>query len=84
MSKYYFFNSSVEAEKFIKENNIKDYKFQAPILFGYGVLVVQDTFVCEICGEKTPVDCEGSEPNTCAECMPIKPTNIKGVCDYDW
>ena len=28
-------------------------------------------FVCEICGEETPVECEGSEPNTCAMCMPI-------------
>ena len=84
MSRYYFFNNSVEAEKFIKENNIKDYKLQAPILFGYGVLVVQDTFICEICGEKAPVEYEGSEPNTCAECMPIEPTDVKGVCDYDW
>lgn len=84
MSKYYFFNSSVEAEKFIKENNIKDYKLQAPIFFDYGVLVVQDTFICEICGEKVPTDYEGSEPNTCVECMPIEPTNIKGVCNYEW
>lgn len=84
MSKYYFFNNSVEAEHFVKENNIHDYKIQAPILFGYGVLVVQDYFHCEICGEKTPVDCEGCEPNTCEDCMPIGHTNIKGVCDYDW
>ena len=28
-------------------------------------------FICEICGEKTPIECEGSEPNTCAMCMPI-------------
>jgi ribosome-binding protein aMBF1 (putative translation factor) len=28
-------------------------------------------FICEICKEKTPIECEGSEPNTCAECMPI-------------
>lgn len=80
MSRYYFFNSSVEAEKFIKENNIKDYKLQAPILFGYGVMVVQDTFICEICGEKTPVDYEGREPNTCQDCMPLN----KGEYDGDY
>lgn len=28
-------------------------------------------FVCEICKQKTPVKCEGSEPNTCADCMPL-------------
>ena len=28
-------------------------------------------FICEICKEKTPIECEGSEPNTCAECMPF-------------
>lgn len=84
MSRYYFFNSSVEAEKFIKENNIKDYKLQAPILFGYGVLVVQDTFICEICGEQTSTDFEGAEPNVCASCLPTKPIEEKGGCDYDW
>jgi hypothetical protein len=30
------------------------------------------TFVCEICHCITPISCEGSEPNTCAMCMPIK------------
>lgn len=29
-------------------------------------------FKCEICGEITPIECEGSAPNTCAMCMPIK------------
>ena len=28
-------------------------------------------FVCEICDCLTPKEYEGSEPNTCAECMPI-------------
>ena len=28
-------------------------------------------FVCEICHCVTPTECEGSEPNTCADCMPI-------------
>lgn len=27
-------------------------------------------FVCEICKCETPIECEGSEPNTCADCMP--------------
>lgn len=29
-------------------------------------------FICEICHCKTPIECEGSEPNTCADCMPIR------------
>lgn len=29
-------------------------------------------FNCEICHQLTPIKCEGSEPNTCAMCMPIK------------
>ena len=28
-------------------------------------------FLCEICGCLTPYECEGSEPNTCAMCMPL-------------
>lgn len=32
-------------------------------------------FKCEICGEKTPIHCEGSYPNTCAMCMPIEEIN---------
>ena len=28
-------------------------------------------FICEICHEKTPIECEGAEPNTCAMCMPL-------------
>lgn len=71
MNKHYF-NSIEEAEKFIKANNIKDYHFQTPEYLENGVdLVIHKTFICEICGEKTPIECEGSEPNTCAECMPI-------------
>ena len=31
----------------------------------------KDAFVCEICHCITPIECEGSEPNTCADCMPI-------------
>lgn len=28
-------------------------------------------FCCEICHCITPIECEGSEPNTCADCMPL-------------
>lgn len=31
----------------------------------------EDTFTCEICKCVTPKRCEGSEPNTCADCMPL-------------
>lgn len=33
-------------------------------------LIKNETFKCEICGCKTPIECEGSEPNTCEMCMP--------------
>ena len=39
-------------------------------------------FICEICHCKTPIACEGSEPNTCADCMPIRddfPTMARNV-----
>lgn len=29
-----------------------------------------NTFKCEICGEITPKECEGGEPNVCAGCVP--------------
>lgn len=35
----------------------------------------KDAFVCEICGCITPIECEGTEPNTCAYCMP--PADLK-------
>lgn len=80
MNKHYF-NSIEEAEKFIKANNIKDYHFQTPEYLENGVdLVIHKTFVCEICGEETPIECEGSEPNTCAECMPIN-VEERGDCN---
>ena len=38
------------------------------------------TFVCEICGEITPKECEGTEPNTCAMCMPCEnPQNLSEI-----
>lgn len=71
MNKHYF-NSIEEAEKFIKANNIKGYHFETPEYLENGVdLVVHKTFICEICGEETPIECEGSEPLTCCDCMPI-------------
>lgn len=41
-------------------------------------------FICEICKNETPIECEGSEPNTCADCMPldidlVAPFGRKGV-----
>lgn len=30
----------------------------------------EKTFICEICKKETPISCEGTEPHTCAECMP--------------
>lgn len=35
-------------------------------------------FVCEICRCPTPIECEGSEPNTCAMCMPLSDVDLKG------
>lgn len=35
-------------------------------------------FLCEICGCLTPVECEGSEPNTCAMCMPLPDNEFVG------
>lgn len=35
----------------------------------------KDFFVCEICGCITPIECEGTEPKTCAYCMP--PADLK-------
>lgn len=31
-----------------------------------------EQFECEICGEATPKNCEGGEPNVCADCVPTK------------
>lgn len=36
-------------------------------------------FVCEICGQTTPKECEGAEPNTCAMCMPLTNSYIQMV-----
>ena len=36
-------------------------------------------FQCEICGCLTPIECEGSEPNTCAMCMPLPDTEFNGL-----
>lgn len=34
-------------------------------------LIEVPTFVCEICGLRTPITCEGSYPNVCADCCPL-------------
>lgn len=36
-----------------------------------------ETFVCEICKERTPKHCEGREPNTCAMCMPLEIADLE-------
>lgn len=40
---------------------------------------IKQGFKCEICAQYTPKECEGTEPNTCAICMPVlkeeKPTH---------
>ena len=32
---------------------------------------MKKNFICVICHCETPVECEGSEQNTCADCMPL-------------
>ena len=40
-------------------------------------------FTCEICHCVTPRRFEGSEPNTCAECMPLhNDNNIKEMREW--
>lgn len=36
------------------------------------------SFTCEICKCLTPNECEGSEPNTCAMCMPLPESENRG------
>lgn len=71
MNRHYF-NSFEEAEKFINESGITDYHIESPIDYEDGVDLVCDVFVCEICKQKTHIDYEGSEPFTCADCMPLQ------------
>ena len=42
-----------------KSKNTKDYYSK------------KDAFICEICHCVTPIECEGSQPNTYADCIPI-------------
>lgn len=43
-----------------------------------------ETFVCEICHCITLKSREGSEPNTCAECMPLpEPKDENEKEEYD-
>ena len=36
-----------------------------------------NTFKCEICGEITPKNCEGGEPNVCAGCVPVETHDLR-------
>lgn len=38
----------------------------------------RNSFTCEICKCLTPNECEGSEPNTCAMCMPLPDNEFMG------
>ena len=72
-----YFDSLEKAERFIKAHNIKFFHYQTSKQLGKLLaLVIEKTFFCEICGEETPIRCEGSEPNTCAMCMPLPETEI--------
>ena len=74
-----YFENIEKAEIFIKNNNIKKYHYETPEMLENGVdLIVEDGFFCEICGGYTPFECEGSEPNTCAMCMPLPDNEFMG------
>ena len=67
-----FFESLNDAERFIKAHNLKFFRCRTSKSLKNGIeLIIEKTFVCEICGETAPIRCEGSEPNTCAVCMPL-------------
>ena len=36
-----------------------------------------ENFKCEICGEITPKNCEGGEPNVCADCVPVETHDLR-------
>ena len=36
-----------------------------------------ENFKCEICGEITPKNCEGGEPNVCAGCVPVETHDLR-------
>ena len=38
----------------------------------------KESFICEICKCETPKLYEGSEPNTCAMCMPLEEQGESG------
>lgn len=77
MGKVKYFDTVEQAVEFVNENKIKFYHMETPTFLERGVdLVIEETFICEICGEETPISCEGSEPHTCAMCMPLPETDF--------
>lgn len=53
------------------ENEIKTLTKQSLNYFYQQIKELSNnTFKCEICGEITPKECEGGEPNVCADCVP--------------
>lgn len=67
-----YFESLDDAERFIKAHNIRFFRYKTSRRWGNLLaLIIEKTFICEICKEETPTKCEGSEPNTCAMCMPL-------------
>ena len=66
-----YFETLNDLKEFVISHHISFYSIEVPNPTKMGVVLMQKFFICEICGEKTPKDCEGSEPNTCAMCMPL-------------
>jgi hypothetical protein len=69
----YHFDTKLAAERFISAKRLKDYKFEKPKFIDKGIdLIVSydsnEGFICEVCGDFTPFDCEGGEPNVCEAC----------------
>lgn len=63
-----------KAVEFIVKNEIKDFYFKKKPVGITLHYFDKDTkcFYCDICGCITPYECEGAEPNVCADCVPEK------------
>jgi hypothetical protein len=73
----YHFEEKESANKFIAARRLKNYKFETPKFINKGIdLIVlynsDEGFICEVCGDFTPFDCEGGEPNVCEACYFFK------------